>query len=255
MFSNQRFILVIALLAFLAPPAFADELLSFKAGYLTLNPEGKAAVSENAIAGTIVDLEGDLALDGDDSYFAEAAFQFADFRLFAAYLPINFSGENLLTQSVNFNGETFAANSRVKTDVEINIYEAGLAWFMINLDDTPLRVQFGPEISAKYVDVSIDLQNVFSSQSASDSAHVAVPSVGARLRVGVADYLGVIGRIGYMEYNDNSFMDVDAQVEFSPLPLVGLYAGYRYLDIDVNESDVFIDATFSGPYAGAMVRF
>ncbi|NIQ09668.1 MAG: hypothetical protein GWO23_08290, partial [Gammaproteobacteria bacterium] len=54
---------------------------------------------------------------------------------------------------------------------------------------------------------------------------------------------------------DNSYMDVDAQVEFSPLPLVGVYAGYRYLDIDVNESDVFIDATFSGPYAGAMVRF
>ncbi len=206
-------------------------------------------------AGTIVDLESDFSLDGDDSYFAEAALQLGDFRLFAAYLPINFSGENVLTQSVDFNGVTFAMNSRVKTDVEINIYEAGLAWHMVNFDDTPVRVQFGPEVSAKYVDVSFNLQDAPLTISESEDASVAIPSVGARLRVGVADYLGVIGRVGYMEYKDNSYMDVDAQVEFSPLPLVGVYAGYRYLDIDVSESDVFIDATFSGPYAGAMVRF
>ncbi len=247
--------LIIALLGFLASTAFADELLSFKAGYLNLGPEGSAAVSEGLTPGTIVDLESDFSLDGDDSYFAEAALHLGDFRLFAAYLPIDFSGENILTQSVSFNGETFAGNSRIKTDVEINIYEAGMAWFMINLDDTPVRVQFGPEISAKYVDVSLDLEDVPLTKSTSESAHVAVPSVGARLRVGVADFLGVIGRVGYMEYNDYSFMDVDAQVEFSPIPLVGVYAGYRYLDIDVNESDVYIDATFSGPYAGAMVRF
>jgi hypothetical protein len=58
-----------------------------------------------------------------------------------------------------------------------------------------------------------------------------------------------------MEYQDNSFFDVDAQVEFSPLPLVGLFAGYRYLDVDIDEDDVLIDASFKGPYAGALIRF
>jgi len=45
------------------------------------------------------------------------------------------------------------------------------------------------------------------------------------------------------------------QLEFSPLPLVGLYGGYRLLDLKVDESDVLLDASFSGPFVGALVRF
>lgn len=255
MFSVKRCMLMIALLGFLTPPAYADENISFKAGYVKMAPEGDIAVSAGDVTGTTVNIEDDLGMDGEDGYFAEAALQFDDFRLFAGYLPINFSGETILTKEVSFNGETFANNSRVKTDVEINIYEAGLAWFMVNVDDAPVRVQFGPEAAVKYVDVSLNMQDTASPLGTSESVSVAVPTIGARLRVAIADYLGVVGRASYMEYNDNSFMDVDTQVEFSPVPMLGIYAGYRYLDIDVNESDVLIDATFSGPYAGAMVRF
>jgi len=34
-----------------------------------------------------------------------------------------------------------------------------------------------------------------------------------------------------------------------------LFAGYRYLDVDIDEDDVLIDASFKGPYAGALIRF
>jgi len=34
-----------------------------------------------------------------------------------------------------------------------------------------------------------------------------------------------------------------------------VFGGYRYFDLQVDESDVLIDATFSGPYVGALVRF
>lgn len=253
MFSSMRFMLAIAFLVFFVSPSLADELFSFKAGYYTLNPEGDIAVSGSGIPGTKVDMDEDLSLDDSDDFFAEAILQFGDFRLYAGYLPINFSGESILTQDVDFNGETFVIGSHVETEVQIDIYEAGLAWFLINLDDMPVRIQFGPEVAVKYVDASLKMQD--DSLIEAETLGVALPSVGARLRVAVADYLGVVGRAGYIEYNDNSFMDFDAQVELSPLPLVGVYAGYRYLDLDVDESDVFIDATFSGPYAGAMVRF
>ena len=53
----------------------------------------------------------------------------------------------------------------------------------------------------------------------------------------------------------NRFFDRDGQLEFSPVPLVGIFGGYRYLDTKVDESDVFVDASFSGPYVGAFVRF
>ena len=58
-----------------------------------------------------------------------------------------------------------------------------------------------------------------------------------------------------MSYSNNSLLDVDAQVELSPIPFVGVYFGYRYLDVDFDEDDVAIDVTFDGPYAGALLRF
>jgi len=174
--------------------------------------------------------------------------------LFAGYLPINFSGDGVLTEAVDFNGETFVANSHVESDVDIDIYEAGLAWYLVNVDDLPVRIQLGPELAVKYVDASVEMRDS-NGLSESESVKVPLPTVGLRGRVAVADFLGVVGRVGYMEYQDNSFFDVDAQVEFSPIPLVGLFAGYRYLDVDIDEDDVLIDASFKGPYAGALIRF
>jgi hypothetical protein len=255
MFPFKRMLSIITFFTFLASPALADEIFSLKAGYITLNPSGDVALSANGLTGTSIDIDDDLGIDDGDDFFGEAALQLGDFRLFAAYLPIDLSGNNVLTRDINFNGEIFPAGSHVKSDLDIDIYEAGLAWFLINLDDAPVRIQFGPEVAVKYVDASVKLHDGTSGLSESESFGVPVPTVGARARVAVADYLGVVGRVGYMEYDSNSFLDVDVQVEFSPLPMVGLFGGYRYLDIDVDDSDLLIDATFSGPYVGALVRF
>ena len=249
----KRLFILLALINLLASPALADETFSFKAGYLALSPSGDIAVSDGGLTGTVVDLEDDLTLADSEDYFAEAALQLGAFRLFAAYLPINFSGDGVLTRDISFNGETFVLGSRVESDVNIDIYEAGLAWFLVNIDDMPVRIQFGPEMAVKYVDARVELQN--STYSESDSVGVPIPTLGARGRVAIADYLSVVGRVGYLKYSGSSFLDADAQVELSPVPLVGLFAGYRYLDIDVDDNDVLINATFAGPYAGALVRF
>jgi hypothetical protein len=254
MFSCKRLVILFALFGLAVSPVYADELLSFKAGYQKLNPDGDFAVSGGGLPGSTVDLDGDLDFDDSEDATLEAAVQLGDFRLFAAYLPINFSGDGVLRETVDFNGETFVAGSHVKSEVDLDIYEAGLAWYLVNVDDLPARIQFGPEVAVKYVDASIDMQDS-SGLSESESVAAPVPTVGLRGRVAIADFLGVVGRAGYMEYDDNSFFDVDAQVEVSPLPMVGLFAGYRYLDIDIDEDDFLIDASFKGPYAGALIRF
>jgi hypothetical protein len=236
-------------------PADADEIFSLKAGYFSLNPSGDVAVSTGNETGTVLDLDNDLGIGSDEGFMAEAALQLGSFRLLAACMPASFKGDNVLTQDIEFNDETFVAGSHVESDVKIDICEAGLAWFLVDFDDLPLRIHFGPEAAVKYVNARIEMQESSFSLSESESIGVPVPSLGARARVACDDYLGVLGRIGYLEYHGNSFMDLDAQVEFSPLPMIGIFAGYRYMDIDVDEHDVLIDATLEGPYVGALVRF
>jgi len=252
--------LLALLTALAADPALADETVSLKAGYLMLTPDGTFAVDSSTLLGTPIDLDIDLGFDDSKDYFVEGALQLGSFRLSASYAPIEFKGLGTLTRDITFNGQTFSGSAQTASDVKLDLLDVGLTWYLINMDDLPVRLQIGPELSVKYVqaDLSVvgessDVPGVVISEK--ESADAPIPTLGARARIGFSDFLAVAGRVGYLEYNDNRFIDADAQVEFSPIPLVGIFGGYRYLDIKFDESDVFIDATFSGPYAGAFVRF
>lgn len=236
-------------------PILADEIVSLKAGYLVLSPEGVFAVDSGGVIGSEVDLEEDLGYDDSEELYLEAAFNLGPFRLAASYLPIEFSGSGTLTEEIKFNGETFAVGADVQSDVELDLYDIGLTWNLINIDDLPLRFQFGPELAVKVVDAEVSMADVTGTLSESASATAPIPTIGARARLAFADYFGLVGRVGYLEYDDNRFLDAEAQIEFSPIPTLGIFAGYRYLELEVDESDVFIDATLDGPYGGLLVRF
>jgi outer membrane protein len=245
---------VLALLL-IAGSTWADEIVSFKAGYISLNPDGIFAVNSGGIPGTKVDFDDDLNYDDSEELFAEIALNLGNFRLAAGYLPIDFSGEGNLNQTLIFNGRSFLVNSKVSSSVDMDIYDLGLTWNILNIDDLPVRVQLGPELSVKVVDANVSMVDHTTGLSESDSLTAPVPTIGARAKVGLSDWVALVGRVGYMEYDGNSFLDVDGQIEFSPIPLVGIFAGYRYLDLDIDESGLFIDATLDGPYAGVFARF
>lgn len=251
----KRIFFLSALIALTVAPVCADELFSLKAGYHQLTADGEFAVSRNGQMGTPIDMNDDLNFDDSEDFYAEAALQLGAFRLFAAYLPLEFEGSGTLTENVNFNGVTFMAEAQVDSSVKLDVYEAGIAWHVINIDDLPTRIQLGPELTVKFVDATLAVREDLTGQSESDEVAAPIPTIGLRGRIALGDYFGLSARAGYLEYDDNSFLDADAQIEFSPLPLVGVFAGYRYMDIDVDEEDVVIDATLDGPFVGALIRF
>jgi len=252
---NKSLLLLFVMALLLPLQAHADEIVSLKVGYQKLSPTGNFTGSENGI-GTSVDIEDDLNLDDNEDVTAEVALQLGNLRLAAGYLPLKFSGTGVLSEGFLFNGKPFLPGTSVKGDIDVDLYDIGLTWYLINFDDLPVRLQLGPEICAKIVDGSISVASrTFPGLEEEVSGTAAAPTIGARARVGIADFIALTGRVGYIEYDDNSFLDADGQIEFSPLPLVGIYGGYRYLDIDIDESDLILDATFEGPYAGAFVRF
>ena len=246
--------LVLAVLL-IAGSAWADEIVAFKAGYISLNPDGLFAVDSGGIPGTKIDFDDDLNFDDSEELFAEIALNLGQFRLAVGYLPIDFSGTGNLNQTLIFNGKAFLINSEVSSSVDMDIYDLGLTWNILNIDDLPVRVQIGPELSVKVIDANVSMVDHTTGLSESDSLIAPVPTLGVRARIGLSDFVALVGRVGYMEYDSNSFLDVDGQIEFSPIPLVGIFAGYRYLDLEVDESDHVIDATLDGLYAGALVRF
>ncbi len=249
-----RSVLFCTLLIFCTMPAFADETVSLKLGYQTLTPSGTLAGAKNGV-GTRIDIERDMNLDDNEDLTAELAFQLGRSRLSLGYLPMEYVGTGTLTVTGTYNGRTITASDTVRTKVKLDLYELGYTFNLINLDDGPIRFQLGPELAVKVVDAEVDFTDVTAGFTEHDSATVPIPTLGARTRVGLSDFLAVTARVGYMEYDGNSFMDAEAQLEFSPVPLVGIYGGYRTFNLDVDETDLTVDVDFSGPFAGVFVRF
>ncbi len=235
--------------------ACADERISLKAGYQLLAPEGEIGGTVDDRNSYAVDIDDSLNLSDSEGFSGEIALNLGNSRFSLNYLPIAFSGTGTLSDTIEINGETFSASTRVKTDLDLDVYDIGYTYFLVNTDDLPTRIQLGLELAVKIADANLAVRESNGNVSASESLVMPIPTVGARARLALADYLGVSGRLGYMEVAGNYFMDAEAQVEFSPLPMFGLYAGIRYFDLKIDEDDIYVDTQMAGPFGGLMVRF
>jgi outer membrane protein len=254
MLKKWKVISLVALLLVLPLHSLADELVSFKGGYQLLSPEGSIAGTVNGY-GQQVDVDKDLNLDDSENITGELSLNWGDSKFSFNYLPIDFSGTGTLTVNGQFNGQDFSIDDTVKSDLTIDLYDIGYTYYILNFDDLPTRFQLGLELAVKIADVDVTFNDLTQGFVESESVTVPIPTIGARTRIALADFFGIVGRIGYLEYDGNHFLDAEAQLEFSPLPLVGLYAGYRYFDLKVDEDDIYVETEFSGPFGGLMVRF
>ncbi len=242
-----------AALAF-APAAQADETIAIKLGYQILKPSGQFAGVTGGGAGTRVDMKNDLNFKNSNQPTAELSFQFGDSRIGIGVLPLTFKGDGKLAKTVTFNGKTYAASTNVHSEVKADILDLSYAYYLVNMDDLPSRFQLGVEASLKVVNAKASMSSAITgAQSVSGTA--PIPTIGLRARVALADFVGLSGRVGYLGYAGNKFLDADAQIEFSPLPTLGVYGGYRSLQIKVDKSNVYWNTTFAGPYIGGFVRF
>lgn len=254
MLNKAKMFVAICMILLFSSVSQADEIVSLKLGYILLSPDGEIAAEENGI-GTVVDLSDDLDLDDSSGITAEAALSLGDWKLSVGYLPLSFEGSNVIDRTIIFDGDIYRVNSTVESTLDLDILDFGLTWYALNIDDLPTRFQLGLELSIKVTDAEASLTENTTGISDSASETLPIPTIGLRGRVAFSDFVGVSGRIGYLGYSGNHFMDADIQLEISPIPLVGVYVGYRYIDLSIDESDILVDTTLSGFYGGALVRF
>jgi len=235
--------------------AHADETVMLKTGYMTLDAKGSFGVSAGAVPASLIDVDSTLKLKTSNGVTIEAALKLGDVRAALNYFPLDFSGDGVLASNVQYNGQTYAAGNSVHASLKADVYDVSLTYYLLNMDDLPSRLQIGVEAAVKMVQATSSLQDRITGLSQSKSTTVAIPTLGARGRVAVSDFVGLTGRAGYLGYAGNHFLDSEVQFEFSPLPTAGLYAGYRLIDLKLDRAGVLLNTTVSGPFVGGFVRF
>ncbi len=232
--------------------AHADETIYIKAGYMMLTPSGQFSATINNV-GSKIDLEQDLNFDNSKQFTGEIGINLGNSLFTVGFVPVSFTGAGTLARPISYNGQTFTAGTAVTSEFKADIIDIGYTYYLINMDDLPSRFQLGIETSAKTIITKTSMTGA--GIGSTKNITVPIPTLGLRSRIALADFVGMVGRVGYLGYAGNTFLDTDIQVEFSPLPTMGIYAGYRHLQLEVDSSGVFANVTFNGPYAGAFFRF
>ncbi len=170
------------------------------------------------------------------------------------YLPLSFDGDRTITQSFNFQGQTFTANDRVITDLDVKILRAG---YEFDFFKTPLGY-LGILFEVHYFDGEARLRDTTSGQDEKVDFRVPVPVVGLAFRTyPTITRIVSLGAelVGVYAGSTGHYLDGEASITFSPWPFVELTGGYRVIDLEGEDGDDKLDLFLHGPFASLTIRF
>ena len=188
---HNKVLALLAMVFLLATPVLADELVSVKLGYQLLEPSG---VFGSDVAGEDPINMDELNFSDSEEVTAEVAFSFGDSRFALGYMPLSTAGVGSIPA---FDGVDFTGAAAAKIDLDL--YDISYSYYLLNFDDLPVRLQFALEAAVKVFDgeASVTGTETLSGLSVTESISgtAPIPTLGARVRVALSDFIGVTGRV------------------------------------------------------------
>ncbi len=234
-----------------------DAVVEFEGRYWTTDLEASVKVVTAGIGETF-NLKNDLGVDDED--FPEGRFIWhtgPNSKLRLSYTRIEYEGDQVLTRTIDFDGKSYTAGSRVTSDLELQYCGFGWVWQFVHLFDD--RIKLGTVLEAKglIADVSLDAPSLAISESANLSA--GLPVVGLALDVSPfkdSKFLSFFAEASGMSGGSyGHFIDAEAGVKLIPVKFFSISGGYRVIDVKVKDDPDLVDLRIKGPFAAATLRF
>ncbi|MHB8763951.1 MAG: porin family protein [Deferrisomatales bacterium] len=245
---RHRLLTLLTPLLLLPSAALALEV-GARAAYWFADLSGEVRL-DDGIPGTTVDLTDDLGVDDENFFLGEAWLQAGSHRLSLGGFKADYSGTRSV--SVVFGGKTFTGVT--ETSLEYVSLDLAYQYDLVDLENILAGFSLGPVVQVKYLDGEVKL--AAAGQQESQSFQLPIPLVGLGLHVGlVADLLELRARGVGVAYSGNSIVELQGELSVNPMPFFEVVAGYRYFAIDVDEEDLLLDYSQTGPYAGLALKF
>ena len=206
-----------------------------------LNAKGKA--TEASLIGTEIDFVDTLGMEKSKNFWeAKIDLNLGDHHLRYAYMPLSWVGQKTLTQSINFNGATYSASTKVDSKLDIIYQRVGYRYNIIDM----LENQLGIILDVKILDIKTDLKATGIDKSYSVTA--PIPTIGLGAQVGLPFLFSFGGEVTGMAYGDNQLIDWEASLNFNPIPFTTISGGYRAFALNVKDKDNKVDFSLAGPF-------
>ncbi|MFH1622555.1 MAG: hypothetical protein ABIA97_05480 [Candidatus Omnitrophota bacterium] len=242
-------------LVLLSSTVFAEPKIEFEGRYWIAGLSSHAKVTENSVIGTDMDLEDDLGVGDDNLPEARLIWNIGpNSMLRAAYTQVSYGGDKNIEKTIYFNGNTYALGTNVSTDLDVDYFRLGWAWQFLNIGDD--KVKAGPllEVKAFMVDMSLDAPSIGVSEA--EDFIIALPTFGGIVDIDIGEKFSLFAEASGLPSADyGHFFDTEIGIKFIPLKNFTIVAGYRVIDIELEDDDSYGELDMKGPFFGATFRF
>jgi hypothetical protein len=254
---------VLALLA--AIPAAADDTLGIRVREWLAAIDGHVQAEGGSVSSTDIDLDSELGIDDPDLTHEVQIYARIPVvgRLYLGAWWVRFEGDKTLDQSITYADQTFAAGTRIESELSLSVYYFTYEYVL------PIPMSFG---EAGWVEAGVlaSVRGMVAEgrvegggQTGEDEAALAIPIVGVHGAAQVTRWLrGDVEVAGLpVRYGDNRAMYLEAYGEVVAQPFLGFFAGvgYKFVSLDLHVesgNELFdVDLTLDGFYLTAGWRF
>ena len=156
----------------------------------------------------------------------------------------------------NWGGTAFTSGA--KSTLDITQYDI-IPYY--NLLDNTAWITLDIGLDVKLIDANYEASEA-TLTTYSNKENIVIPLGYLRVRVEIPrTNIGIEGDVKYVSYGSSRFSDMRAKIDYtfdiSPIVQPAIEVGYRQEEIKIDDSSANIktDLTFSGIYAGVMLRF
>lgn len=237
----------------MAMPAQAFEI-GVRGYYWFPSFSGNVKVDAEGLPGDKINLEDDLGIDDEYYPVIEAFIGGGNHHLSAAYYRADYSGTATLSRDIDFNGETFRADSLTASSLEYDAYDVMYWYDILDLENFLAGGSLGVVGRIEVFDGEVMIQTTGLDEKVSFTA--PIPQLGLNFHVGILADILELRLLGTgMAIGGGTVFDGLAELSVTPFPFVDIHGGYRAFTIDADIDDVEFDYDTSGPYVALTVSF
>ena len=228
---------------------------SFEAGVWFKSFDGNFTL-DTSKKDTEVDLGSDLKIGDDDNFSGRIEVQpWLDHHFRVGYNIMDFSGYNGDTRALTIDGKPYGLHSKVSTDLSMDVLELGYRYDLFKGDNFVVA----PEFQIDLVDFEIDIHDIPAAgvmTRSKEDQWIPLPMIGVRGEYSFHPRVSVFADIkGFTIGDTASVADIEAGAQINIVKNFSIDAGYRYLYIDFDISDVKGDLTIDGPFVAGKIQF
>ena len=236
----------------IAGVASAQPVIEMEGRYWFSNFVSTIRVDRGGV-GTEIDARNDLGFSDSNFPSGRVAIYLGHSRFSFEYTPIDFSGDQLVSRTVMFNGRTYTVGTRVISGLEVRHLD--LAWtYRFRLADG--RVKVGPIVEAQGFLMSGRLRAPDFNIDSRENLSAGIPTVGPAIEISPRRMIDIYGEAsGMWAGGYGHFIRSEAGVRIRPVAHVQFTAGYRTFNLQVTNSPDFTHLHLGGPFIGAGLRW